>query len=146
MRILNLAVSLAFLLACTPDGVPQRYTADRDRMTAVFSDFQLASDLTQPPSGRTVFVLSEAREDSVMMLIQRGITVADSIDTEFLAWLHQDMPKYFREYYIAGQRETVEGLRTDDVTRQVRGNELVGRWHSEFWDANKQSIAAKAVP
>ena len=147
MRQYQTALLLAItVLGCAGSDIPAEYRADRDRMSRAFAAFSMATDMTQPPSGQSSFTMPAPRQDSVFMLIERGVATADSIDTRFLTWLHPELPRHFREKLVEGQRLTVRGMRADNVEDQLRGGALIREWYEGFWSANGEAITAKALP
>lgn len=82
----------------------------------------------------------------VMRALENGLNSGRSVGADFLNWLHPQMQEFFESRYLAGQHLYSEGLQQQDLQKQIRGNELIREWHTEFWDANSKVIAAKAFP
>lgn len=147
MRLHHAALRLALaMLGCAGAQIPAEHRADRDRMSRAFAAFSMATELTQPPRGQSTLTMPASRQDSVLMLIERGVAIADSIDIRFLAWLHPDLPLHFRQKLVEGHRLTVRGMRADNLDDQLRGGALIREWYDGFWSANGKAITVKALP
>ena len=75
--------------------------------------------------------------------ISSGLAAAADVDDELLDWIHPEMAKPFREQWIRGHQEYLDGLRTGSATRQRHGNELMGAWYAGFWAANGAGVYDK---
>jgi hypothetical protein len=90
--------------------------------------------------------MSHEREDSIRLLIARGIAAADSTSDQFLDWLHPEMKHYFRDFFLRGQRLYLQGMSdTGSLPQQIEANRLIAQWYSQFWDAHKTAITDKAL-
>lgn len=126
------------------EGLPRRFQADRNRLSAAFDAFHKASELTKLPPGKALVPDSPQRTRNVLDQLERGLAAGDAVGDDFLNWLHPQMLRFFRTKFMAGQHSYYEGLRISDATLQLRGITLLQEWDREFWRSQAQSITAKA--
>lgn len=81
----------------------------------------------------------------MLSLLDQSIAKGEGLDPKFLKWLHPDMPSAFKDQYIKGQKLYARGIREEDVSAQIEGNELMMKWQ-RFWESNKEQITAKMYP
>jgi hypothetical protein len=146
--ISSVAAILVGLLGVLPtgaaNGLPTRFQADRDRLSAAFDAFHKASELTKPPPGKSTLPDSPQHTRSVLEHLGRGLAAGDAVGDEFLDWLHPEMRHYFRNRFMAGQRSYHDGLKMSDVSLQSKGITLIQEWDRAFWVAHAQRITDKA--
>lgn len=132
------------LLAC---GVPKKYLADRDHLNATLEAFERASaEVSQLGGGaagpaRMTSSLRGALETS----LSEGLASADSVGDPFLAWLHPELPRQFRDNLVGGERLLLEAVRAEDSARLARAEQRLMDW-DRYWQANGMEILQKANP
>lgn len=137
---------LLVFAACTQSAsIPDRFTSDRDSLTSAFSAFHKANELTQPPPGESSFEPGPQQERQITKALERGLRAGHSVDDDFLRWLHPDMRFYFREKFMQGQQLYYEGRTEGSVAKQVRGNQLIGEFYSQFWEDYGDELTNKAL-
>lgn len=141
VRALLLSASLASL-AC---GVPEEYVADRDHLNVAFEAFDKASQEVSQAGGGSPARMTPTLRDSLLQIVGRGLTSADSIGDPFLAWLEPGLPVQFREKLIAGERLMLEAILAQDSFRLARAEQLLVEWE-QYWRQHGEKISAKANP
>lgn len=140
--------ALAFVVsACAggSPGAPPEYQADVDRLTRVFAAFDSVSTLVTVPDGQVTMRTTPTHTNAVYAQLELGLATGDSISDEFLDWMHSEMRDAFRRNLLGGNRAYLEGLREDNVGRQIEGIERIKAWHSDFWDRYGEALADRAL-
>ncbi len=112
------------------------FESDKLLLTKAFTAFNEASRIAQERPA--------PREELLRARISEGIEAASSVSGAYLAWLHPEFPRRFKEHFIEGQRRYLEGLERDRMTPQLEGIQLIERWHSEFWNEHGDAITDRA--
>jgi hypothetical protein len=83
----------------------------------------------------------EASRNEALMLqaVEHSLQAADGVSTAFLSRLHPELAQHYRDQFMKGQLLYAEGIRGDDLVKQVQGNALMMKW-STFWVANQDHI------
>jgi hypothetical protein len=120
---------LASLSACSRSAAS--FTADRDRLTRAFTEFQTAAAL---PAG----------DSTLIPHARAALAAGDSVSDAFLDWLDPAMRAAFRTQYMDGQHLYFAGLVRGDTSEQRRGNELIMQWRQGFWRTNHDAVYKRA--
>jgi hypothetical protein len=135
------------VLASVACGVPKQYVADRDHLNTAIAAFgQASAEVAQAGAGTSgTTMMTPALSDSLIAIIGRGLASADSVGDPFLAWLHPQLPRQFRDHLVAGERLLLEGIRAEDSGRVTQAEQLLVQWE-QFWNLHRADLAAKANP
>jgi hypothetical protein len=127
-------------------SLPPEYVSHRDSLSSAFQAFSTVTRLTQVPAGQTSMASTPEHDLKVKRALEQGLRAGRSVGRDFLNWLHPQMQEHFEGRYLAGQALYLEGLQEQNPAKQIRGNELIAEWYSQFWEAHSKMVVAKAFP
>jgi len=119
--------------------------AERDALENCLTLSLEANKLTQPPNNEITFDLPDTTEKEIIEKLEQSIEIGNNINDKFLYWLHDGLQYEFKEHFIKGSELYLEGLKTENVEKQIKGNKLTIEWN-EYWNDNKEDILNKMFP
>ncbi|MCK5603266.1 hypothetical protein KAR91_15390 [Candidatus Pacearchaeota archaeon] len=124
---------------------PAEFVQDRENLSKCFAAFNEAAELSQVENGSSE-KFSEDKINEIGNLLNSGLKHGKLVRKEFLDWLDPRMIMHFQNEYLKGQELYVDGFRHENVNKQIEGNELIQKWHNEYWKNVSASITDKVFP
>lgn len=129
-------VITAFLIGCG------RNDAKRFEESLIHSLKANEISLALPELQRSAPKEVKEKEKLMLQYIEQSLRAAESVSPDFLRTLHPDLPLYYKDHLMKGQRLYMEGIKGNDPAKQFQGNALVMEW-SKFWVTNQDRILKK---
>ena len=85
---------------------------------------------------------AEEKQKEIVSLMRKSIDKADKLNTEFLQSIHPDLPRFYIEFLIGGQRDYLSAMKSGDTSAQVKAIRKMAYW-GRFWDRYKTVILPK---
>ena len=119
--------------------------AERDALEKSLTLSLEANKLTQSPNDEMTFDLPETTEKEIVAKLEQSVKIGSKINDKFLEWLHEGLQNEFKDHFVRGNALYLEGLKTDNVQKQIEGNKLIMQWNG-YWNNNSKAILGKMYP
>lgn len=131
--------------AQVPTLLKRAFINDRKYFTESIIALGEAHVITTPPEGQDSIQISQEQQQKYYLLVEKGIALSEKVSDEFLDYLHPQLKYNYRENLIKGNQMHLDGVKSNDVLKQIMGNEKIYK-AEQFWEKNKKQIIDKAFP
>jgi hypothetical protein len=114
-------------------GVPLAYVQERALFDGSLKSFSAANTLEEEAKPeREAGRIDPDTEAKVVAFMEDGVRRARNVSDEFLSYLHPELPQPYRTQLVKGYELLLDGRRTNDLAKQMEGNDLVRSFYTEF--------------